>query len=64
MRKRPKQKRMTRLYPNSEEQDKKPDVELFRLLMIANRFGDGWHKSTVAHFVRHMIEALFGNNRF
>ena len=58
---RSKQKRVTRLHSNSDKQDKKPGVKVFRLSKIADQFGDEWHKNTVAHFVRHMIDALFGD---
>ena len=50
-------------HSNSDGKSKKPDdyVDLFGMLMIADWFGDEWHKSTVAQFVIQRIEALFGN---
>ena len=60
---RAKQKRVLSHCPNSDRKSKKPDdhVDLFGILMIVDQFGNGWHKSTAAQFVRQRIEVLSGN---
>ena len=37
------------------------DANLFEMKMIADQFGDGWHKCITDLFAGQRIEALFGN---